>query len=233
MSVLLCFALKEEAAPFQKIASGKSGISILLTGIGSLNAENSVRDLLAGEASVLTSRSEDVLHNQARLARPLAPPSVIFTCGFAGALNPALAAGDVVFSTDDAELYKRLLAAGAKPAKFLCAAKIATTTAEKQELRRSSGADAVEMESEMIQRLCHEPKIPCAIVRAISDTANENLPLDFNRLSNADLSLNYGRLALAIAKSPGKIPALLRLRRNSRFAAERLANVLSNVIWPP
>jgi hypothetical protein len=39
MRSLICFALKEEAAPFRKIAAGKSamaqtGISILLTGIG-------------------------------------------------------------------------------------------------------------------------------------------------------------------------------------------------------
>jgi hypothetical protein len=39
MRSLICFALKEEAAPFRKIAAGKSamvqtGISILLIGIG-------------------------------------------------------------------------------------------------------------------------------------------------------------------------------------------------------
>jgi hypothetical protein len=37
MSTLICFALKEEAAPFRKIAAGKSGITILLTGIGRQN----------------------------------------------------------------------------------------------------------------------------------------------------------------------------------------------------
>ena len=42
--LLICFALKEEAAPFQKIAAGiglRRGhpISILLTGIGRHNAE--------------------------------------------------------------------------------------------------------------------------------------------------------------------------------------------------
>jgi hypothetical protein len=29
MRLLICFALKEEAAPFRKIAAGKSGIQIL------------------------------------------------------------------------------------------------------------------------------------------------------------------------------------------------------------
>jgi hypothetical protein len=41
-STLLCFALKEEAAPFRKIAAGnaasaQAGISILLTDIGRQN----------------------------------------------------------------------------------------------------------------------------------------------------------------------------------------------------
>jgi hypothetical protein len=35
---LVCFALKEEAAPFRKVAAGQSGISILFTGIGRQNA---------------------------------------------------------------------------------------------------------------------------------------------------------------------------------------------------
>jgi hypothetical protein len=39
MPLLICFALKEEAAPFRKIAACKSGITILLTGIGRQNAE--------------------------------------------------------------------------------------------------------------------------------------------------------------------------------------------------
>jgi hypothetical protein len=33
MSTLICFALKEEAAPLRKIAAGKSGVAILLTDI--------------------------------------------------------------------------------------------------------------------------------------------------------------------------------------------------------
>ena len=37
MAILICFALKEEAAPFRKIAAGKTGITILLTGIGRQN----------------------------------------------------------------------------------------------------------------------------------------------------------------------------------------------------
>ncbi|HEY5233262.1 MAG TPA: hypothetical protein VIK35_07015 [Verrucomicrobiae bacterium] len=76
MSTLICFALKEEAAPFRKIAAGKSGILILLTGIGRQNAEKSLRKFLAGGASVPASR-EHTSTGQVRLGRTLAPPKFL------------------------------------------------------------------------------------------------------------------------------------------------------------
>ncbi|MEP6662895.1 MAG: hypothetical protein ABJC04_04430, partial [Verrucomicrobiota bacterium] len=90
--------------------------------------------------------------------------------------------------------------------------------------------DAVEMESAAIHAICVERKIPCATLRVISDTANEDLPLDFNTLSKPDKNLDYGKLFLAIAKSPGKIGALLQLQRKTKFAAEKLAEVLAQTI---
>ena len=232
MITLVCFALKEEAAPFRKIVAGKSGISILLTGIGRKNAEISVREFLATNSLEL-----------------------VLTCGFTGGLNPDLALGAVVFETsfpsssrresaqiENGEksepthvgcynLKEKLLAAGAKPAKFFCADRITTTVAEKKKLRAETSADAVEMESEVIHAVCRERGIPCATVRVISDTAGEDLPLDFNQLSKPDMNLDYGKLAWAIAKSPGKIGALLKLQKQTRFAAERLADILGKIIW--
>jgi adenosylhomocysteine nucleosidase len=206
LASLVCFALREEAAPFQKVSADKPGVLVLITGMGRKNAEKSVRDFLASHV-----------------------PTLVLTCGFAGGLSPELAVGVVVFATDDVPLRKKLAAAGARPARFHCVSRIATTVAEKQELRRGTGADAVEMESEAILDICREQGIPCGTVRVISDTANEDLPLDFNRLAKPDLSLDYGKLAVAVAKSPGKVGSLLRLRKQTRFAAEKLAEVLAKV----
>src|ERR1017187_3088622 len=118
MITLACFALKEEAAPFRKIAAGKSGISILITGIGRKNAEKSVREFLANNS-----------------------PKLVLTCGFAGGMNPELKLGEVVFETSfpsssrpesaQTEIgnqlepthvgcYEQLDAPGAKPAKIFC-----------------------------------------------------------------------------------------------------------------
>jgi adenosylhomocysteine nucleosidase len=212
MSTLICFALKEEGAPFRKIAGGLRrghNVSILLTGIGRQNAEKSVREFLAVNSAEL-----------------------VLTCGFAGGLNPDLKLGDVVFelSTHNAQLSTRLLAAGAKPATFFCADHIATTVAEKKKLRYETRADAVEMESAAIHAVCAERGIPCATIRVISDTADEDLPLDFNALAKPDKNLDFGKLFLAIAKSPGKIGALMALQKKTKFAAEQLASVLVKII---
>src|SRR5579859_4845853 len=229
MSKLICFALKEEAASFRKIAAGGLRgcqlVSILLTGIGRQNAEKSVRDFLAASS-----------------------PELVLTCGFAGGLDPDLKLGDVAYELADrrGELYEtpsksevrdsqssslreKLIAAGAKPAKFFCADRIATTVAEKKKLRDETGADAVEMESAAIHAVCAKRGIPCATVRVISDSANEDLPLDFNLLAKPDQSLDYRKLFLAIAKSPGKIGALMKLQKQNRFAAERLAEVMEKL----
>ena len=212
MSTLICFALKEEAAPFHKIAAQRPGVFTVIVGIGRQNAEKSVRSFLASNS-----------------------PELVLTCGFAGGLNPDLKLGDVIFelSTLNIQLSTRLLAAGAKSAKIFCADRIATTVAEKKALRAETGADAVEMESAAIHAVCAERGIPCVTVRVISDTADEDLPLDFNALAKADKRIDFGKLFLAIAKSPGKIGALMALQKKTRLAAERLAAVLSKILQPP
>jgi adenosylhomocysteine nucleosidase len=218
--ILVCFALKEEAKPFRKLMAEKSGVSILITGIGRQNAEKTVREFLAGAAS------------GAGTGRITALPDLVLTCGFAGGLNPDLKLGDVLFETTDGDLRERLMSAGARPAAYFCADRIATTAGEKQTLRAQTGADVVEMESAAIQAVCREHGIRCATVRVISDTADEDLPLDFNALAKPDKNLDPGKLFLAIAGSPGKIGALLRLQKQTSFAARRLAAVLARVIFP-
>src|SRR5207237_6453396 len=100
-----------------------------------------------------------------------------------------------------AGLTSALLAAGACPVRFHSADRVATKVEEKQALWKATGADAVEMESQIIRAICRAHQIPSATIRVISDAAHEDLPLDFNLLMTAEQNLNYGRLRLALQGS--------------------------------
>ncbi len=210
IQALLCFAVKEEIKALLPLRVLMWHNKVLITGIGRKNAEQSLR-------KSLTSLS----------------PERVFTCGFAGGLNPDLTLGAILFDTTEEDLRAKLLAAGAQPAKFFCADRIAVTVAEKQKLRAETGADAVEMESAAIHAVCREHSIPCTTVRVISDTAGENLPMDFNALAKPDQTLDYARLVWTVLRSPGKINTLRRFQKQTQFAARKLADVLGKVIGPP
>lgn len=204
---LICFAVREEAAFGGKPSIG-GGFARLITGMGRRNA---------------STRFLEALHRFT--------PERVVTCGFAGGLNPELKVGDVLFDEDyEFGMGKTLLSAGAIPAKFHCSVRVAVTAAEKAELWRTTGADAVEMESSVIRSLCRDRKIPSATVRVISDTANEDLPLDFNALMTSDQRISIPKLMVTLLKSPRSIPKLMNLQRNTRFAARRLADVLNNSV---
>ncbi len=206
--VLVCFAVKEEARAFQKLSAGHSKIQVILVGIGKRNAERAILAALAKER-----------------------PQLVLTCGFAGGLRPDLAMGTVVFAADaETGLESALLAAGARPARFHCADRVATTVEQKRALWQATGADAVEMESQIICEVCRQAGIPSATVRVILDAANEDLPIDFNELMTSDQKMSCAKLAMSLVKSPGKIGALRRLQQESKAAAERLAQVLI-VCW--
>jgi len=201
--VLFCFAVEQEAKFFSY-----PGMEVLITGIGRENAERRLHSALKRGAWQL-----------------------VLSCGFAGGLNPYLTTGTVVFSSDeDAGLTPTLLAARACPVRFHCSHRVATTVEEKRMLWETTGADAVEMESEIIRAICRAHGIPSATIRVISDAANENLPVDFNVFMTSEQKLNYAKLVLSLLTSPAKIPAMLRLQRQTQLAARNLAGVLSRVV---
>jgi uridine phosphorylase len=208
VDILVCFAVKEEAGPFRKLVARRTDVSILVHGMGAANAKR---------------------HFSAAIAQHR--PVMVLTCGFAGGLDPQLSRGEVVYSADEGfPLGAAFARAGARPASFHCAGKVAITALEKSSLRQTTGADAVEMESGVIRRISSEKGIPSATIRVISDASGDDLPLDFNALMTPDLRMDWPRLALAILKNPARIGDLMKFQKQTSAAAAKLASTLVKVI---
>lgn len=204
--ILVTFAVKEE----MKFFPGGPGIRRYITGMGRDNAENAIAAAL------------EEIH-----------PKLVLTCGFAGGLNPILKSNEIVFSADDGSpIYDTLKQAGATPVTFFCARRVAITSEEKQRLWRGMGSDAVEMESESIRDYCRERDIPSATVRVISDTALEDLPLDFNTLLSPAQKIHYGKLTWALVRAPFKLAELLAFQQKTVDAAKSLGEFLTKVLQP-
>lgn len=207
VAFLVCFAVKEEAKFFFPSHSRVGSIQAWVTGMGRRNAAEGIREAVAA-----------------------VQPERVLTCGFAGGLNPDLDLGTIVFDHDfDSGVAEGLAELNAVSARFHCSRRVAITAAEKRALWESTGADAVEMESSVIRTLCREWRIPSATVRVISDTARDDLPLDFNALMTSDDRIHYGKLALAVLSRPRRIPQLIAFQRQTLTAARELGRVLNEL----
>jgi nucleoside phosphorylase len=97
------------------------------------------------------------------------------------------------------------------------------TAEEKRRLREKTGAIAAEMEAGAVKKIAAQWQVPFYCVRAVSDTAGEDMPLDFNLYRDRAGRFNLPRIALAAVRRPfSRIPALRRLEANCNVASESL-----------
>ena len=166
---------------------------------------------------------------------------VCISSGLAGALRGEHRPGDVLAAKEvhatnrkkvirsDPALLRLARACGAKVADaFYSVDRVLVRSSEKCEL--GAKADAVEMESGdiMLEAVAFGAKV--IAIRAISDAVEEDLPLDFNRVTSQSGDLSVTRVLVQAAAHPGSIPKLIRFGWQSRSAAERLAIVLDACI---
>lgn len=206
MDILVTFAVPEEARYFLK--KKIPDVRIFVTGMGAIVAAEKFR------AALKTGK-----------------PDLVLSCGFCGGLNPDHASATVIGQSDSAaNVVFQFQNSAISVGRFHTSKRVATTVSEKSELFRKTGCDAVEMESGAIKAVCDAESIPVAIIRVISDTANEDLPIDFNKLMNSKGGIQFGRLALELAKRPRLIPKMMKLQKCTAAAAKVLAESLDTLL---
>ena len=234
MKVLVTFAVEAEFAPWRKLRRfshlatanvpaysaqlGETELVVLLTGVGG-------RKAWADATKLIWDGRVDIC----------------ISSGLAGALRPEHRLGEVLAAKkvhaanwskiipSDAALLASASSCGAKlvPA-FHTADRVLTRAEEKREL--GSKADAVEMESGdiLLEAVAFGAKV--IAIRALSDTVEEDLPLNFNRVMTATGDVSIARILLHAAAHPASLLPLIRFGRQSRGAAETLAIFLDRYV---
>lgn len=234
MRVLLTFAVEAEFAPwrklrgFEKIAKGKaqffrarignSEVSVLLTGVGGKNGWLEASKVIwDGEVDICISS------------------------GLAGALRPEYHLGDVLAAKEvqiigrqrvvaaDARLLRLAEEHGARAVDaFYTADHVMGLASEKRELARL--ADAVEMESGNVLHELAAFGARGIAIRGISDRADQDLPLDFNRVMTSAGEVSIPRVLGEMVRHPLSTRALVRFGNQSRVAAEKLVAFLDRYV---
>jgi adenosylhomocysteine nucleosidase len=187
------------------------------------------RTTFCGDASTL----------RARLAEAASlKPSLVVSWGLCGGLDPQLRAGDLILGseivsndgavrTDEAvtaSLAQRLVSAGARVAvgRFAASNAPVLTAAAKSDLRRATGAAAVDMESLIAGQYAREQRIPFAIVRAVSDPAERDLPPLVLKAVDTDGGIDPLAIIGELIRSPWQIAGLRGLAADSGAAFQAL-----------
>ena len=173
---------------------------------------------------------------------------VVIAIGVAGALSPELAKGELLvahrvmrengnaWQAPPPWLAGAAQLAGARPAALISAPRLAATVADKERLRslaaeRAPGLmAAVDLESAAFAAAAAARGLPWLILRAISDTAVEELPPLLNRCLDEGGAIRRRLLAARLFSQPSTLPQLLMLRQRVRACAAVLATATTAII---
>jgi len=241
MRILVTFAVEAEFAPWRKLREfkksvangpslqcvssfkatfGDNDVAVLLTGIG---------NAACGETLAKNSFLQD------------GKPDLVISSGLSGALKEGLRPGDLIAplkartlrndanADSDSVFRERAIQQGALPIETLITVDRIVPTAE-EKARLAFFGEAVDMESAIIMSHFAAAAVPVLTIRAVSDAADEDLPIDFDRCLTPQGVIKPMSLVNAIVRRPGKLANLVRFGRQSNQAAKRLASFLDDFI---
>ena len=172
-------------------------------------------------------------------------PQSVISAGVAGALVSDLHVGDTIFpvvvidtqdgSRHESGIHSAPLGQSSLGRTILATYPEIASVAQKQQLAKSYGAHAVDMEAAAVARAAEKHGLPFIAVKAISDDLSFELP-EMNRFirNGRFLTRNF---VFHVAVRPWLWLRVLRLARNTRLASENLCawlreSVLTNTIVP-
>jgi len=228
MNILVTFAVQEEFTPWQRRRNfrrlpgnwplfetefGAARVRAILTGMGQSHA-------LEAAKRVLPER-----------------PDICISTGLAGALRSGYRPGDILVArlvseagepvavATHRELLSTAVDCGAKQVERFSTSRTLVASAQ-QKRNLGNEAEAVEMESYTILAEAARHGVPSVAVRAISDTAEFDMPYNFEGACDAHGHIRIGSVVMQVLRRPSGLPSLFTLARNCRTASRHLADFL-------
>ena len=210
--IAVTFAVPNESRGFLRLLGDRGqNVSVLHTGVG----EKTCRECIG---RFLDSNRFEFL----------------ISSGFAGGVDPALRAGDLLLAENfsDPQLFARArIILGSSIGKLVTAGAVIESESDRQQFAVQNDATAVDMETEFIARACAERKLPMISLRAISDTAVAPFPAPPSVLFDIDRQrTDTPKLVAYFVKHPSQIVRLIHFARQIAHARARLTDGLSAVV---
>ena len=155
-------------------------------------------------------------------------PEIVYSAGFAGALENRLKVGDLVLprwvvNAGDGSRVELHDGTG-----VLVSFGTIASPAQKVSLRNSFSAQAVDMEAAAVARAAEARGIKFAVVKAISDELGFVLP-PMDQFIDSEGQFSEWRFAAHMAVRPWLWPRVLRLARNTRRASRTICDWLGKL----
>jgi len=160
----------------------------------------------------------------------------LVSAGFAGALNDKLRAGDLLLAENFSTVELNAMRSGLGSslihrANLLTVTSIIDSIEERQKIAQTTGAAAIDMETEFIARACAEHGIPLLSLRVISDSPSEPFPGPSKILFDIERQRTHVRkLAMFFLAHPTRVPGLVQFAKRIARARTTLANALLEVV---
>lgn len=152
-------------------------------------------------------------------------PSVLYSVGFAGALEASLKVGDVVRPARVVDARDGSSIAIDRGEGALISFGSVASPAQKAKLRSSYGAQIVDMEAAAVGRAAESHGVSFGVIKAISDGVDFEFPSTERFIDSAG-KFSEIRFACFAALRPWLWVRVLRLARNSSLASRALCEAL-------
>lgn len=163
-------------------------------------------------------------------------PARVMSIGVAGGLRAGLGVGDVIVPGEVVEAEGgrvwRPTAEGVAMSghRMVTGSAICGTAEAKRELAARWDADAVDMETATIARVCEARGVAWLSVRAISDDHEHAVPAELGAMVREDGMPDLRAIAWWAMRRPARASALARLGRDTAKAAEALSRAVMRIV---